>query len=195
MNRKARSCHSEGGPALADRPKNPSARTGTNARPTFATCDSGPCDREPLPRDSQLSTRRRTFPPASNFQLRFRSRRTPSGHRSPKTGPPASATVGHRIAGGRSRVTAVSPVTGHQSAITGHVLTAKSFRIRSYEKMRLQVLCNAHLQIIGLKVPWNEQLQKTPGGRGTSEVKNIGEFSEELVAQVARQRGRTALLL
>ena len=36
--------------------------------------------------------------------------------------------------------------------------------MRTYAKMRLQVLWNAHLQIIGLKVYWNEHLQKTPGG-------------------------------
>ncbi len=47
----------------------------------LATLDRGLCDREPLPRDSHLSTRRRTFPPASNFQLRFLSRWAPSGRK------------------------------------------------------------------------------------------------------------------
>ncbi len=42
----------------------------------------------------------------------------------------------------------------------------KSFRMRTYAKMCLQVLWNPHLQFIGLKVPWNEHLQKTPGGEG-----------------------------
>ncbi len=49
-------------------------------------------------------------------------------------------------------------------------------------------------KIIGLKVPWNEQLQKIPGG-GTSEVEKVGEFGEKLVAQVARHRGRAALVV
>ena len=50
----------------------------------------------------------------------------------------------------------------------------KSFRIRTYEKMYPQALWNLHLQIIGLKVPWNEQLQKTPGGRVSTGVANAG---------------------
>jgi len=51
-------------------------------------------------------------------------------------------------------------------------ISPKSFTMRTYAKMRLQLLWNAHLQIIGLKVPWNEHLQKIPGGRVSTRVAN-----------------------
>src|SRR5712692_11088640 len=38
--------------------------------------------------------------------------------------------------------------------------------------MTIQLLWNPHLQIIGLKLPWNEQLQKTPGGGASALVAN-----------------------
>ncbi len=81
-----------------------------------------------------------------------------------ETGPPASRIL---VAGNGSRVTA------HQSPAT-----VKSFTMRTYAKTRPQLLCNLHLQIIGLKVSWNEQLQKTRGGWGwTSEVEKGGKNS------------------
>src|SRR5712692_7651146 len=48
------------------------------------------------------------------------------------------------------------------------------FTIRTYAKMRLQVLCNPQLQIIGLKVPWNDTLTENTGGRGGMLVANAG---------------------
>ncbi len=48
----------------------------------------------------------------------------------------------------------------------------KPFTMRSYARTRLQLLWNVHLQIIRLKVPWNEQLQKIPGGGASALVAN-----------------------
>jgi len=48
-----------------------------------------------------------------------------------------------------------------------HNAPPNSCRMRSCAKMRLQLFWNVHLQIIGLKVPWNEHLQKIPGAGGS----------------------------
>ncbi len=79
----------------------------------------------------------------------------------PKASPPWRPE-GHafRLGGFRH----ASRVTGRGSPVAGRWSLYKSFTMHSYEKTRRQVLYNAHLQIIGLKVPWNEHLQKTPGG-------------------------------
>src|SRR5712692_3015053 len=87
----------------------------------LATLDRGLCDREPLPRDSHLSTRRRTFPPASNFQLRFLSRCTPSGRR-PDLHP-------------------LEPTSPLQSALT-QKRGCKSFGIHSYKIIGLKLSWN-----------------------------------------------------
>ncbi len=115
----------------------------------LGTLDRGLCDREPLPRDSQLSTRWQTFPPASNFQLRFRSRWRASGHRSLHTGPPTFTTAGHRspVAGRRSRaaarcisplqctVTENAPASPVDSTLTKS-LDLNSLGMNSYKKHR-----------------------------------------------------------
>src|SRR5712692_11157184 len=54
------------------------------------------------------------------------------------------------------------------------IFQPKSFTIRTYAKMCLQVLWNLHLQMIGLKAHWNQHIQKTPGGRGPALVANAG---------------------
>jgi len=51
-------------------------------------------------------------------------------------------------------------------------ISRKPFTIRSYAKTRLQLLWNPHLQIIGLKVPWNETVTKMPGGGASALVAN-----------------------
>jgi hypothetical protein len=53
------------------------------------------------------------------------------------------------------------------------------FRMRTYAKTCLQLLWNVQLQIIGLKVPWNEHLQKTPGVGASAVVANA-ELSPHL---------------
>jgi hypothetical protein len=42
----------------------------------------------------------------------------------------------------------------------------KSFTMRTYEKRACKSLTICTYKITGLKLPWNEHLQKTPGGRG-----------------------------
>jgi len=44
----------------------------------------------------------------------------------------------------------------------------KSFTMRTYEKRPCKSLTIRTYKITGLKLPWNEHLQKTPGGRGAS---------------------------
>ncbi len=75
-----------------------------------------------------------------------------AGHRSPVTG------CGPRLTGHGARV------TGRGSSVAGCWALHKSFGMRSCAETRWQVLWNVQLQIIGLKVSWNEQLQETPGG-------------------------------
>ncbi len=71
------------------------------------------------------------------------------------------------------------------------------FTMCTCAKTPLQVLCNPQLQIIGLKVPWNEQLQKIPGGRGGTLVANAGlnpHFSLRRPDQGAQFRGSIFVL-
>jgi len=42
----------------------------------------------------------------------------------------------------------------------------KSFTMRTYEKRACKSLTIRTYKITGLKLPWNEHLQKTPGGGG-----------------------------
>ncbi len=44
----------------------------------------------------------------------------------------------------------------------------KSFTMRTYEKRARKSLTIRTYKITGLKLSWNEHLQKTPGGRGVS---------------------------
>src|SRR5712692_9877297 len=54
------------------------------------------------------------------------------------------------------------------------IFLAKSFTMCTCARTRPQLLWNVHLQIIGLKVSWNEHLQKVPGWRGSALVANAG---------------------
>ena len=152
----------------------------------LAILDRRLCDREPLPMDSQLSTRRRTFPPASNFQLRFLSRCTPSGHRSPDTRPPTSTTAGHR-----------SPVAARRSRVTDHEspVAAKSFRMHCYRKCARKS-CGFHCyEIIELKLPWNDILTKNTGGGAPFSTRHFQLTNSQLstaspTVHIAAGRGR-----
>ena len=77
------------------------------------------------------------------------------------------------------------PVTGGRSR--GRWSLPKSFTMRTYAKTRLQLPWNPHLQIIGLKVRWNEHLQKIPGWGVPQKWTTGGKFGDQLVARIDRR--------
>src|SRR5207245_370711 len=68
----------------------------------------------------------------------------------------------------------------HRDALS-HAHAYKSFGIRTYEKCFRKSFGMRSCKIIGLKVPWNEHLQKNWGGGGAS-LKAVATSQDNLAA-------------